>query len=84
MIPPDAAKICRPSVAPMRVMMAGTAVPTVMAFELLSCDISHAVSASRGWWMGEIRGGYAMVGSAGVRASGRAKNKMKKNNDVCV
>lgn len=48
LIPPDAAKICRPSVAPMRVMMAGTEVPTVTALELLSCDISHAVRASRG------------------------------------
>jgi hypothetical protein len=32
----------------MRVMMAGTEVPTVTALELLSCDISHAVRASRG------------------------------------
>ncbi len=48
MIPPDAAKICRPSVAPMRIVMVGTAVPTVVEFELLSCDISHAVNASRG------------------------------------
>jgi len=51
LIPPDAAKICRPSVAPMRVMMAGTEVPTVIALELLSCDISHAVRASRGWYI---------------------------------
>mmetsp|Transcript_29001 Transcript_29001/g.65481 ORF Transcript_29001/g.65481 Transcript_29001/m.65481 type:complete len:227 (-) Transcript_29001:666-1346(-) len=48
LIPPDAAKICLPSVALMSAMVAGTVVPTVVTLELLSCDMIHAVSASSG------------------------------------